>query len=82
MTSISAYRVYRTTCCHDVFDEPMYASSNAETVFRTIEPQIECECGKVYKRDELEFVGFKRKSFNDLKLLGLADIEIPAFLRK
>lgn len=82
MTSISAYRIYRTTCCHDVFDEPMYASSNAETVFRTLEPIIKCDCGKNYTKSELEFVGFMRKSINDLKLMGLADIEIPSFLRK
>lgn len=82
MTSISAYRIYRTTCCHDVFDEPMYASSNAETVFRTIEPQVVCQCGKIYSKDELEFVGVKRESINDLRSMGLADIHIPAFLRK
>lgn len=82
MTSISAYRIYRTTCCHDVFDEPMYASSNAEIVFRTIEPQVVCECGKSYSKKELEFVGVKRESINDLRLMGLADIYIPAFVRK
>jgi hypothetical protein len=31
---------------------------------------------------ELEFVGFMRKSINDLTLMGLTDIDIPAFLRK
>lgn len=82
MTSISAYRIYRTTCCHDVFDEPMLASSNAETVFRTTEPQIVCECGKSYIKSELEFVGIKRESINDLKLMGMADMDIPSFLRK
>ena len=82
MTSISAYRIYRTKCCHDVFDEPMYASSNAETIFRTIEAQVICDCGNTYKKSELEFVGFMRKSINDLTLMGLTEIDIPAFLRK
>jgi hypothetical protein len=82
MTSISTYRIYRTRCYHDVFDEPMYASSNAETVFRTLEPQVICDCGINYRKSELEFVGIKRNSINDLKLMGLADIDIPAFLRK
>ncbi len=82
MTSISAYRIYRTTCCHDVFDEPMYGSSNAETVFRTIEAQVTCQCGTIYGKDELEFVGVKRGSINNLMLMGLTEIDIPAFLRK
>ena len=82
MTSISAYRIYRTTCCHDVFDEPMYASSNAETIFRTAEPQVVCECGKSYSKSELEFVGIKRESINDLRMMGVADADIPSFLRK
>lgn len=82
VTSISAYRIYRSTCCHDVFDEPMYASSNAETVFRTAEPQVVCECGKSYSKSELEFVGIKRGSINDLRTMGMADTDIPTFLRK
>ena len=82
MTSISAYRIYRTTCCHDVFDEPMYASSNAESVFRTSEPKVVCECGKRFSKRELEFVGIKRESINDLKMMGLADTDIPSYLRK
>ncbi len=82
MTSISAYRIYRSTCCHDVFDEPMYASSNAETVFRTSEPKVACECGKIYFKSELEFVGIKRESINDLRTMGMADTDIPTFLRK
>lgn len=82
MPSISAYRIYRTKCCHDVFDEPMYASSNAETVFRTTEPQVLCECGRSYFKSELEFVGIKRESINDLRMMGIADTDIPTFLRK
>lgn len=82
MTTISAYRIYRTTCCHNVFDEPMYASSNADTVFRTTEPQVDCECGKNYSKSQLEFVGIKRESINDLRLMGMADSDIPSFLRK
>lgn len=82
MTSISAYRIYRTSCCHDVFDEPMYGTSNAETVFRTIEPQVDCQCGVSYSRSELEFVGIKRETINDLRLMGMAEIDIPSFLRK
>jgi hypothetical protein len=82
MTSISAYRIYRTTCCNDVFDEPMYGSANAETVFRTIELQVTCQCGSIYSKRELEFVGIKRGSISNLMLMGLTDIDIPAFLRK
>jgi hypothetical protein len=82
LTSISAYRIYRTSCCHDVFDEPIFGSSNAETVFRTTEPQVVCECGECYSKSELEFVGIKRESINDLRAMGLADVDIPSFLRK
>lgn len=82
MTSISAYRIYRTTCCHDVFDEPMFASANAETIFRTTEQRVVCECGKSYSKNELEFVGIKRESINDLRMMGLSDTDIPSFLRK
>ena len=82
MTSISAYRIYRTTCCHDVFDEPMYGSSNAETVFRSIEPNVVCLCGITYTKSQLDFVGVKRGTINDLRLMGLADIDIPSFLKK
>jgi hypothetical protein len=82
MTSVSAYRIYRTTCCHDVFDEPIYGSSNAETVFRTTEPRVVCECGISYCKSELEFVGIKRESINDLRMMGMADTDIPTFLRK
>lgn len=82
MASVSAYKVYRTTCCHDVFDEPMYASFNAETVFRTLDPTVDCLREKNHAKSELEFVGFMRRSINDLRLMGLADIEIPSFVSK
>jgi len=81
MTSVSAYRVYRTSCCHDVFDEPMYASSNMTTVFDT-DAEVTCVCGKAYSVDEMEFVGTKRQSIDDLMMLGIGEIQIPSFLRK
>ena len=82
MISISSYGIYITKCCHDVFNDPMYTSSNAETVFRTLDPTVECICGKTYVKSDLDFVGFMRKTINDLKLVGLADIEILSFHRK
>ncbi len=45
MTSVSTYRVYRTTCCSDVFDEPIYSSANSSTVFDYI-VDVKCVCGK------------------------------------
>lgn len=81
MTSVSAYRIYRTTCCHDVFDEPMYASSNSDTVF-DYDVKLKCVCGKTYAVEDMEFVGIKRQTIDDLTMLGIGEIQIPSFLRK
>ena len=81
MTSISTYRTFRTICCHDIFDEPIHASSNNITVFDN-KIKIDCICGKIYDVDELEFVGIKRQSMDALILQGIAEIQIPAYLRK
>lgn len=81
MTSVSTYRVYRTICCHDVFDEPMYSSSNGITIF-DYDIVINCVCGKFYSVDEMEFLGAKRQAIDDLMMLGIGEIQIPSFLRK
>jgi hypothetical protein len=81
MTSVSAYRVYRTTCCSDVFDEPIYSSANSSTVFDYI-VDVKCVCGKKYHIDDLEFLGIRRSTIDELALRGIAEIQIPAFLRK
>jgi hypothetical protein len=81
MTSVSAYKVYRTTCCHDVFDEPLYASSNSTTIFDSI-TAIECVCKKKYHLDDLEFVGYRRNSYGDLKTHCDDYFQFPAWLRK
>jgi hypothetical protein len=82
MKSVSAYRSFRTKCCHDIFYEPILASLNSEAVVRTTNPQVVCECGKSYSNNEDEFVGVKRDSFTDLKIMGMADADIPSFLDK
>jgi hypothetical protein len=81
MTSISAYRVFRTHCCHLVAEEPTYSSANGSTIFDHIE-KFHCECGRSYGLDELEFVGVRKMSIGDLALYGVSEISIPAFLRK
>lgn len=81
MTSISAYRVFRTHCCHLVIEEPMYSSSNGSTIFDHIE-NFQCECERSYGFDELEFVGIRKISLDDFSLLGVSEISIPAYLRK
>lgn len=80
MTSVSAYKVYRTTCCHDVFDEPLYASSNSTTLFDCI-TEIECICKKRYYLEDLEFVGYRRNSYGDLKTHCVDYFQIPSFIR-
>ena len=52
MTSVSAYRVYRTRCCHLVLEEPVFSSSNFSTQFAGIANGT-CECGSAYVFDEL-----------------------------
>lgn len=82
MTSISAYLIYRSTCCHNIFDDALYASSNSETIFDSINDGFICECGASYSLSELEYVGVKRETSANLELLGFSEIVIPAFLRK
>ncbi len=81
MTSISAYRVYRTQCCSDVFEEPVYASSNQNTEFRRIE-QIRCLCGAEYGKNNLNYVGIKRVIINGLESSGKDNIQIPKYMWK
>ncbi|WP_146182894.1 hypothetical protein [Limnohabitans sp. Jir72] len=59
----------------------MYASSNGTTVF-DYDVKINCICGREYSIDEMEFVGTKRQAIDDLTMLGIIEIQIPAFLRK
>lgn len=80
MTSVSAYRVYRTRCCHLVLEEPLYSSSNSSTQVEGI-PDGTCECGTHYVFEDLEFVGIKKMSISDLALLGIEEITIPSFMR-
>jgi hypothetical protein len=80
MTSVSAYRVYRTRCCHVVLEEPIYSSSNPSTQFEGI-PNGSCECGTPYVFEDLELVGIKKMSISDLALLGIEEITIPSFMR-
>ena len=80
MTSVSAYRVYRTRCCHLVLEEPVFSSSNFSTQFAGI-ANGNCECGSPYVFDDLEFVGIKKMSISDLAMLGIEEINIPAFMR-
>ena len=81
MTSISAYRVYKTKCCNDVFEEPIYASSNQNTEFRRIK-QIRCLCGAEYDKENLDYVGIKRVIINDLEFSGKDNIQIPKYMWK
>lgn len=81
MTSISAYRTYRTTCCYDVFDEPLYASSKSTTIFDCI-TEIECVCKRKYHLDDLELVGYRRNFYGDLKTHCDDYFQFPAWLRK
>jgi hypothetical protein len=81
MTGVSAYKVYRTICCHDVFDEPLYASSNSTTIFDYI-TVIECVCKKKYHLDDLEFVGYRRNIYGDLRTDCDDYFKFPAWLRK
>lgn len=80
MTSVSAYRVYRTRCCHVVLEEPIYSSSNSLTQFAGIANGT-CECGSAYVFDDLEFVGIKKMNISDLALMGIEEINIPSFMR-
>ena len=80
MTSVSAYRVYRTRCCHLVLDEPVFSSSTSSTQFEGIANGT-CECGSAYVFDDLEFVGIKKIAIGDLALLGIEEITIPSFMR-
>ena len=80
MTSVSAYRVYRTRCCHLVLEEPLYSSSNTSTQFAGI-PSGRCECGTPYVFEDLEFVGIKKIAISDLALVGIEEITIPSFMR-
>jgi hypothetical protein len=81
MTSISSYRVYRTKCCNDVFEEPIYASSNQNTVFCYIE-KINCLCGEEYSKKQLEYVGIKRMRIDGFKSTGKDNIQIPEYMWK
>jgi len=67
MSSVSAYRVYRTRCCHLVLEESVYSSSNLSTQFAGI-ANGNCECGSPYV-------------FNELALMGIEEINIPAVMR-
>ena len=80
MTSVSAYRVYRTRCSHLVLEEPLYSSSNASTLFEG-SANGNCECGTPYVFEDLEFVGIKKMTISDLALMGIEEITIPSFLR-
>lgn len=80
MTSVSAYRVYRTRCCQLVLDEPLYSSSNSTTQVEGITNGT-CECGAPYVFEDLEFIGIKKMSTSDLALLGIEEITIPSFMR-
>ena len=80
MTSVSAYSVYRTRCCHLVMEEPLYSSSNSSTQFAGI-ANVTCECGTTYVSEDLEFVGIKKMNISDLALLGIEEITIPSFMR-
>jgi len=80
MTSVSAYRVYRTRCCHVVLEEPIYSSSNSTTQFAGITNGI-CECGLTFVFEDLEFVGIKKMTVGDLALLGIDEITIPSVMR-
>jgi hypothetical protein len=80
MTSVSAYRVYRTRCCHLVMEEPLYSSSNSSTQFEGI-ANGNCECGTPYVFENLEFVGIKKMTISNLALMGIEEITIPSFLR-
>lgn len=80
MTSVSAYRVYRTRCCHLVLEEPLYSSSNSSSLFEGI-ANFTCECGATFVFEDLEFVGIKKMTISDLALLGIEEITIPSFMR-
>ena len=80
MTSVSAFRVYRTRCCHLVLEEPLYSSSNSSTQIEGIQ-NVVCECGASYLFEDLEFVGIKKMTISDLALLGIEEITIPSFMR-
>ena len=80
MTSVTAYRVYRTRCCHLVLEEPLYSSSNLSTQFEGI-ASGNCDCGIPYVFEDLEFVGIKKMAISDLVLLGIEKITIPSFMR-
>ncbi len=80
MTSVSAYRVYRTRCCHLVLEESIYSSSNSSTQFAGI-ANVTCECGATFVFEDLEFVGIKKMTISDLALLGIEEINIPSFMR-
>jgi hypothetical protein len=80
MTSVTAYRVYRTRCCHLVLEDALYSSSNASTQFEGI-ANGSCECGTPYVFEDLEFVGIKKMTISDLALMGIEEITIPSFLR-
>jgi len=82
MTSVSAYLVYRSRCCQNIFDEPLFASSNSATNFDLVDFKFHCEYGKTYFMKEMEYVGIRRETLENLKLLGLSEITIPVFLRK
>lgn len=80
MTSVSAYRVYRTRCCNLVLEEPLYSSSNSSMQFEGIANGT-CECGATFVFEDLEFVGIKKMTISDLALLGIEEITIPSFIR-
>jgi len=80
MTSVTAYRVYRTRCCHLVLEDALCSSSNASTQFEGI-ANGSCECGTPDVFEDLEFVGIKKMTTSDLALMGIEEITIPSFLR-